>query len=307
MAYVYRTMNIMGLFDTLASEEACEQYLMNVRWPEGMACKHCGGKHFKIRPGKRRAYRCDSCHLFMSPTTGTIFHRTQTSLREWFVALFLVAGDKRGLSALFLSEQIGVHYETAWAMLQRIRHAMAKRDTQYMLSGFVEMDEMFVGSPTEGKKRGRGTEQTPVIVAVSFSPTKDGKEYVGFAKLRAVQSINAPTIVKFANEMIEKGSTVRSDGYTVYPPLEEHGFLHDRHPIGKRKAHVILPHVHTFISNLRSFVMGTHHGLDETHLQQYLDEFCWRFNRRKCHHQMFDRLLLACVEKEEMPFCALTR
>lgn len=307
MAYVYRTMNIMGLFDTLASEEACEQYLMNVRWPEGMACKHCGGKHFKIRPGKRRAYRCDSCHLFMSPTTGTIFHRTQTSLREWFVALFLVAGDKRGLSALFLSEQIGVHYETAWAMLQRIRHAMAKRDAQYMLSGFVEMDEMFVGSPTEGKKRGRGTEQTPVIVAVSFSPTKDGKEYVGFAKLRAVQSINAPTIVKFANEMIEKGSTVRSDGYTVYPPLEEHGFLHDRHPIGKRKAHVILPHVHTFISNLRSFVMGTHHGLDETHLQQYLDEFCWRFNRRKCHHQMFDRLLLACVEKEEMPFCALTR
>jgi len=127
-----------------------------------------------------------------------------------------------------------------------------------------------------------------------------------FAKLRAVDVIDAPTIVKFAKDVIEKGSTVRSDGYTVYPPLEDNGFIHDRHPVGKQKAHVILPHVHTFISNLRSFVMGTYHGLDETHLQQYLDEFCWRFNRRKRHHEMFDRLLLACLEKEETPFCALT-
>ncbi|MBA3754268.1 MAG: IS1595 family transposase [Nitrospira sp.] len=299
-------MSIMGLFDTLASEEACEKHLIAVRWPEGLVCPKCKSREFYDRLRTRRSYKCRLCHHVVSPTAGTIFHRTRTSLREWFVALFLIAGDKRGLSALFLAEQIGVSYPTAWAMLQRIRHAMAKRDAQYMLSGHVEMDEMFIGAPTEGKKRGRGTEQTPVIVAVSFSPTKDGKEYVGFAKLRAVDTIDAPTIVKFAKGVIEKGSTVRTDGYTVYPPLEEHGFVHDRHPVGKRKAHVILPHVHTFISNLRSFVMGTHHGLDETHLQHYLDEFCWRFNRRKCHHQMFDRLLLACIEKEEMPFCALT-
>lgn len=307
MSYLYRTINIMSLFDTLSSEETCEQYLMNVRWPDGMTCKYCHGKDFSIRKEKTRAYRCNDCHRFMSPTAGTIFHRTRTSLREWFVAIFLAATDKRGVSALFLSEQIGVHYETAWAMIQRMRHAMAKRDLHYQLSGHVEMDEMFIGAPTEGKKRGRGTEQIPVLVAVSFVPAKDEKEYVGFAKLRAVNSIDASAIVKFAKDVIEKGSTVRSDGYTVYPPLEQHGFIHDRHPVKKQKAHVILPHVHTFISNLRSFVMGTYHGLDETHLQQYLDEFCWRFNRRKCHHEMFDRLLLACLEKEEMPFCALTR
>jgi transposase-like protein len=307
MGYAYRTMDIMSLFDTLASEEACEKYLISVRWPDGMVCKFCGGKSFDVRAKKTRAYRCKDCHRYMSPTTGTIFHRTRTSLREWFVTLFLVAADKRGLSALFLSEQIGVHYETAWAMLQRIRHAMAARDAQYTLSGHVEMDEMFIGAPTEGKKRGRGTEQTPVLVAVSFSPAKDDKEYIGFAKMRAVSTVDAPTVIAFAKEIIEPGATVRTDGFPVYPPLEDHGFVHDRNPVGKRKAHVILPHVHIFISNLRSFVMGTHHGLDETHLQQYLDEFCWRFNRRKCHHQMFDRLLLACLEKEEMPFCALTR
>lgn len=305
MTYKYRSMTIMRLFD-FNTEDACEEYLIRVRWPDGLVCPHCQGKEFEKREGKTRAYRCVRCHRFLSPTAGTIFHRTRTSLQQWFIALFLVATDKRGLSALFLGEQIGVSYPTAWAMIQRMRHAMAKRDLQYTLSGHVEMDEMFIGAPTEGKKRGRGTEQTPVLVAVSFSPTKEGKEYVGFAKLRAVDSIDAPTIVKFAKDVIEKGSTVRSDGYTVYPPLEDNGFIHDRHPVGKRKAHVILPHVHTFISNLRTFVMGTYHGLDETHLQQYLDEFCWRFNRRKRHAEMFDRLLLACLEKEETPFCALT-
>ena len=299
-------MGLMELFNTLASEESCEKYLINVRWPDGMVCKHCGGKSFGVQAGKTRGYRCDDCHRFMSPTTGTIFHRTRTPLREWFVALFLVAADKRGLSALFLAEQLGVSYPTAWAMLQRMRHAMAKRDKQYLLPSRVEMDEMFIGAPTEGQKRGRGTEKTPVLVAVSFSPGKEGKEYVGFAKMRAVQTIDAASVVAFAKETIESGAVVRTDGLSVYPPLEHHGFMHDKNAVGKRKAHIVLPHVHTFISNLRSFVMGTHHGLDETHLQQYLDEFCWRFNRRRCHHQMFDRLLLACMEKEELPFCALT-
>ena len=305
MTYKYRSMTIMRLFD-FNTEDACEEYLIRVRWPDGLICPHCQGKEFEKRKGKTRAYRCVQCHRFLSPTAGTIFHRTRTSLQQWFIALFLVATDKRGLSALFLAEQISVSYPTAWAMIQRMRHAMAKRDLQYTLSGHIEMDEMFIGAPTEAKKRGRGTEKTPVLVAVSFSSAKDGKEYVGFAKLRAVETVDAPTIVKFAKEVIEKGSTIRSDGYTVYPPLEDNGFIHDRHPVGKRKAHVILPHVHTFISNLRSFVMGTYHGLDETHLQQYLDEFCWRFNRRKRHQEMFDRLLLACLEKEETPFCALT-
>ena len=306
MSYAYRSMGVMGLFDTLASEEACEHYLINVRWPDGMVCKHCGGTSFKVQAGKTRGYRCDGCHRFMSPTTGTIFHRTRTSLREWFVAIFLVAADKRGLSALFLAEQLGVSYPTAWAILQRMRHAMAKRDMQYLLPSRVEMDEMFIGAPTEGQKRGRGTEKTPVLVAVSFLPGKEGKEYVGFAKMRAVKTIDAPTVIRFAKDVIEPGAIVRTDGLAVYPSLENHGFTHNPDPVGKRKAHIVLPHVHTFISNLRSFVMGTHHGLDETHLQQYLDEFCWRFNRRRCHHQMFDRLLLACLEKEELPFCALT-
>jgi transposase-like protein len=182
---------------------------------------------------------------------------------------------------------------------------MAKRDATYKLGGHVEIDEMFIGAPTEGKKRGRGTEKTPVLVAVSYVPGDEGKEYMGYAKMRMVNTIEEKTIVAFAKDVLENGATVRTDGLVVYPPLEKHGFIHERHPVGRRKAHVILPHVHLFISNCKSFVQGTPHGLNDTQLQHYLDEFTYRFNRRKCHKELFDRLLFACLEKEEVPFSAL--
>lgn len=252
-------------------------------------------------------YQCRTCSHFNSPTAGTIFHKTRTSLQRWFLAIFLIASDKRGYSALLLSKQVGVDYVTAWAMLQRIRRAMAKRDAQYQLSESVEMDELFIGAPTEGQKRGRGTDKTPVLVAVSFFKSKQHKEYVGFAKLKAVEQVDAATVIRFAKTAIKQGSSVRTDGLTVYPALENHGFRHDPQVVKQRRAHNILPHVHIFISNLRAFVMGTYHGLGEKHLQQYLDEFCYRFNRRKHQDELFDRLLRACLEKEEMSFSVLTQ
>lgn len=296
----------MDFFITFTSEEICEQYLIKVRFPDGMPCLKCGKKDFYPRLKDRRAYQCKSCKFFNRPTAGTIFHRTHTSLLAWFVAIFLVAFDKRGLSALLLSEELGLNYITAWAMLSRMRHAMAKRDAAYKLKGYVEIDEMFIGAPTEGGKRGRGTEKTPVLVAVSYVPVKGKEEVTGFAKLLAVDDVNEETVIKFIKANVEPGATIRTDGLSVYPAIEKHGFTHDREPVKKRKAHLILPHVHTFISNLKAFVQGTHHGLSETHLQQYLDEFGYRFNRRHRRAELFDRLLRACLEQEETPYSALT-
>lgn len=296
----------MDFFITFTSEEICEQYLIKVRFPDGMPCLKCGKKDFYPRLKDRRAYQCKSCKFFNRPTAGTIFHRTHTSLLAWFVAIFLVAFDKRGLSALLLSEELGLNYITAWAMLSRMRHAMAKRDAAYKLKGYVEIDEMFIGAPTEGGKRGRGTEKTPVLVAVSYVPVKGKEEVTGFAKLLAVDDVNEETVIKFIKANVEPGATIRTDGLSVYPAIEKHGFTHDREPVKKRKAHLILPHVHTFISNLKAFVQGTHYGLSETHLQQYLDEFGYRFNRRHRRAELFDRLLRACLEQEETPYSALT-
>jgi transposase-like protein len=301
----YHERNLMDFFTTFTSEEVCERHLIEVRFPDGMPCLQCGEKEFYPRLKDRRAYQCKACKFFNRPTAGTIFHRTHTSLLVWFVAIFLVAFDKRGLSALLLSEELGLPYDTAWAMLHRMRRAMAKRDTSYKLRGYVEIDEMFIGSPSEAVKRGRGTEKTPVLVAVSYTPIDEKKEVTGFAKLRAVEAINEVTVSVFLKDHVEPGSTIRTDGLSVYPSLERHGYIHDREPVKKRKAHLVLPHVHTFISNLRSFVQGTHHGLPETHLQQYLDEFCYRFNRRHRRGEMFDRLLRACLEQEELPYSAL--
>jgi len=302
----YHARNLMDFFTTFTSEESCERYLIQMRWPDEMPCQKCGKKEFYSRVKDRRAYQCQSCKAFTRPTAGTIFHRTRTSLQCWFVAIFLVAFDKRGLSALLLSEELGIDYRTAWAMLGRMRHAMAKRDASYTLHGYVEIDEMFLGATSEGAKRGRGTTQTPVLVAVSYTPITGKGEMTGFAKLQAVKAVTEKTVIDFVKSQVEPGSTIRTDGLSVYPSLERHGFIHDRQPIKKRKAHFVLPHVHTFISNLRSFVQGTHHGLSEPHLQQYLDEFCYRFNRRHHRTEMFDRLLRASLEKEETPFSALT-
>jgi transposase-like protein len=288
------------------SEEACERHLIEIRFPDGMRCLRCGSQNIGERLPTRRAYQCRDCRFFNRPTAGTLFHRTRTTLLQWFIAIFLMATDKRGLSALYLGEQIEVSYPTAWAMLQRMRRAMAKRDAAYKLRGYVEIDEMFIGSPSEATKRGRGTEKTPVLVAVSYTPIKGKEEVTGFAKLQAVDSVTEATVLKFVKAQVEPGSTIRTDGLSVYPVLERHGFKHDQEPVKKRKAHLVLPHVHTFISNLRAFVQGTHHGLSETHLQHYLDEFCYRFNRRHRHGELFDRLLLACIEKEETSFAALT-
>lgn len=307
MPYSYQPLDLVDFFSAFPTETACEYHLIRVRWPEGMTCRKCGKTEFYPRIVTRRMYQCRACLHFNSPTAGTIFHKTRTSLQRWFLAIFLIASDKRGYSALLLSEHIGVDYATAWAMLQRIRHAMAKRDAQYQLSESVEMDELFIGAPAEGRKRGRGTDQTLVLVAVSFLKGKRDKEYVGFARLQAVTQVDTATIAQFAKAVIKPGSTVRTDGLRVYPALEKHGFRHNPHVIRQRKAHIILPHVHMFISNLRAFVIGTYHGLGEKHLQQYLDEFCYRFNRRKHHDELFDRLLRACLEKEEMPFSALTQ
>lgn len=164
MTYSYQPLNLVDFFSAFPTETACEYHIIRVRWPEGMICNKCGKADFYPRISTRRTYQCRTCSHFNSPTAGTIFHKSQISLQRWLLAIFLIASDKRGYSALLLSKHIGVDYNTAWAMFQRIRHAMAKRDTQYQLSGLVEMDELFIGSPAEGQKRGRGTDKTPVLV-----------------------------------------------------------------------------------------------------------------------------------------------
>jgi transposase-like protein len=169
-----------------SSEEACYRYLFDLRWTEGFCCPRCGHKGYYF-VSKRCLYQCKSCNYQVSLTAGTVFHKTHTPMQKWFWAIFLVATDKRGYSALALMKTIEVSYPTAWLMLQKIRAAMSERDSMYQLSGLVQLDEAFFGGP-DGKQ-GRGTDKMAACVAVSTSA--DGKPQ--HAKIEVTEYVNKET------------------------------------------------------------------------------------------------------------------
>ncbi|MDR0764293.1 MAG: IS1595 family transposase [Synergistaceae bacterium] len=217
--------------------------------------------------------------------------KTRTPLSKWFMAMFLLSGDKRGASALAISKSIGVAYFTAWSMCQKIRHAMGTRDATHKMDGIVEMDETFFGSADEGGKRGRGAEKTAAMVSVSL--TADGKPR--FARMKVVGAVNGASALSFAESTVAKGSEIRTDGLNVYPVLGRNGYNLVQKKYSPEKQSKHLHWTHIVISNAKAFIEGTFHGLDGIHLQRYLDEFCYRFNRRWLTGGVFSQLVLACA------------
>jgi transposase-like protein len=283
-------MTLMEFQRDFGTEEQCRAYLFQKRWPDGFRCPKCGhAEHFSIK--SRNLYQCKACNHQASVTAGTIMDKTRTPLTKWFTAIYLLAGDKRGASALGVGKAIGVSYFTAWTMCQKIRHAMGERDERYRMSGTVEMDEAFFGAADEGGKRGRGAEKTAVMVSVSL--TGDGKP--GFARKKTVDSVDGAAALGFAEATVAKGSEIRTDGLNIYPILAKSGYklVQIAHDPKKRPEHLHWTHI--VISNAKAFIDGTFHGLDGIHIQRYLDEFCYRFNRRWLAGGVFPRLVAACA------------
>lgn len=268
------------------SEEICQKYLFKTRWKNGFVCPICGCvKYYHIR--ERGLYQCKGCRHQWSCTAGTVMHRSHLPLMVWFWAIYLVSKDKRGYSALQLSKELELPYNTAWFLLHRIRHAMSERDQIYQLFGTIELDDTFFGGKKKGGKRGRGSKKTKVVVAVSKN--EEGKPR--HVKMSVVQNLKSKTIEKFTLKNIQKESTVQTDAYHSY-----------RKPLAKNYKHQyevfdsdgeMLRWLHTIIGNAKAFVNGTFHGLEEKHLQRYLDEFCYRFNRRFLESNLFNHLLSA--------------
>jgi transposase-like protein len=231
-----------------------------------------------------------------------MFHRTRTPLQQWFWAIFLTARDKRGHSALQLSKELTISYDRAWLMMHKIRSAMAHRDRQYSLNGIVELDEAYFGAPTRGHI-GRSTKRTKALVAVSL--TADNRPR--FAKIQIIRRLDKRSIKSFASTGIAIGSTIRTDGLNAYRCLEKVGYHHEPYVAPSETAGSVLHWAHTIISNAKAFITGTFHGLDKKHIQRYLDEFCYRFNRRFHEAELFDRLLLACVTAQPVAYDELTR
>lgn len=284
-------MNQTSLFDwqkRYATEESCIEALIKIRWPKGYFCPNCScNKAYFI--ASRNLYQCSNCNHQTSITAGTIFHSTKLPLIMWFWAIYLTATDKGGISALRLAKQLGVSWPTAWKMLRKIREAMKDRDSIYRLKNLIEFDDTLIGGKCPGK-RGRGAGgKSPVVVAVE----KRGKK-AGFMAAKVVPTISKATIEDFLKHKILHGQVIHTD---ALPALNIIGKYHEHNAkvTPPEKASEWLPLVHIIIGNLKTFLNGTFHGVSHEYLQEYVDEFCYRFNRRYWEDELPFRLLNACL------------
>ena len=263
------------------TEDACRAELFRLRFPNGFVCPKCGCVEYYPVHG-RNIYQCRSCRHQISVTAGTVMRRTHLPLTLWFWAIYLCATDKRGISAVQLSRTLGIYYDSAWHLLDQIRTAMGQRDEKYLLSGIVELDDGYVGGPSHNGKRGRGTDKAKIVVAVS----KTANSAPLFARMKAVDNVQGKTLQEIIDQYFVPKTKVECDGYRSYLNLEGVELN------AKKYETDDLHWVHKAISNLKAFLQGTYHGRC-TKLQAYLDEYCFRFNRRMTGNQIFLRLTRA--------------
>jgi transposase-like protein len=295
------TIGFMEFITKFNTEEACREHLFKIRWADGFICPKCGhDKYYNV--STRNLYECTSCHYQASVTAGTVMDKTRIKLQIWFWAIYLVGRDKRGLSATMLSRELGVSYKSSWFMLHRIRKAMADRDSGYNLNGIVELDDAYFGSSDEGGKRGRGTTKSKVVVGLSLS--SEGRPQ--YLKMQVVENLKKETIAEFAQNYIKSGSTISSDAYRSYRQLLKEGYKLEAKVFNPKENPKHLKWLHTMVANAKAFINGTFHGLDKKHLQQYLDEFCFRFNRRWFSGELFNRIVNACITSSKITYTELT-
>ena len=278
---------IIELEERFRTEEACREYLAELRWPEGFRCPRCD--HRRAWRTTRGLYRCCQCQYKASVTAGTIFQDTRKPLRLWFRAIWQVVSQKSGVSALGLQRVLGLtRYETVWLWLHKLRVAMV-RPGRDRLSGTVEVDETYLGGEKPGK-RGRGAAgKALVLIAV-----EDKGKHAGRLRLRRVTDASGKSLISAIEESVEPGSTVRTDGWSGYARLSAKGY---EHTVVRHAAVVgdnLLPLAHRVTALLKRWLAGTHQGaVRASHLDYYLDEYTFRFNRRtsRSRGMLFYRLI----------------
>ena len=282
-------------------EAKCRDYLFALRWPQGFICPVCSAGGLAIR---RDLWRCRQCGRETSVTAGTIFQDSKLPLRLWFRAMWQVASQKNGVSALGLQRVLGIgNYKTAWSLLHKLRRAMV-RPGRDRLSGVVEVDETYWGGEESGVRGRQSVSKALIIVAAQA----DGKG-IGRIRLRHIPDTSRATLHGFIVQSIAPGSTVVTDGLQAYREMD--GYVHERQ-IQKHQpvdGEHLLPRVHRVISLSKRWLLGTHQGaIAHEYLQDYLDEFTFRFNRRKSasRGKLFHRLAQQAVEVSPVPIDALS-
>ena len=278
MTAVTFPINILDFQRRFTNERACWDYLRRVRWPHGFRCPYDGSRALSfIRT--RKVWECLEGH-HIGVITDTVMHKTHMPLQMWFWAAYLVSTQKAGLSAWNLAKQLGIRYETAYMMLQRLRAGMVCPE-RAKVSGVIEVDEAYVSAGrmrSTRRIRGRGRASIkPLVVCAVQSRGKTA----GQIRIRRIKTHSAEYLERFICDYVTKGSTVVTDGLPSYSGLRRLGYRHVvRRGVSSVEIARQLPHVHRAFSNLKAWLIGTHHGVSGKHLQAYLNEFAFRYNHR---------------------------
>ena len=292
--------NLTELEAKFSTEELCRAYLARLRWPEGFRCRRCGGG--RSWPVRGALLECAGCGCQTSVTAGTIFQDTRTPLPVWFRAMWWVTTQKNGASALGLQRVLGLKsYETAWTWLHKLRRAMV-RPGRDLLSGKVEVDEAYVGGEEEGLPGRLNLKKALIVVAAEAEGPR-----IGRIRMRQVIDASAESLVPFVQDSVARGSIVHTDGWQGYSSLASKGYDHEVTVLRRRKKSPseLLPRVHLVVSLLKRWLMGTHQGaVSQKHLDYYLDEFTFRFNRRrsKSRGNLFLRLAQQAMAVEPVTY-----
>lgn len=305
-------MNLLDFNKRFPTEESCRLYLVKQREETGIICKKCGGsKHYWIN--SQSLWRCSNpgCKSCTNLKAGTIMEKSHIPLLTWFMVIHLMTSTKKGFSALEMQRQIGMkRYEPVWYMMQKIRNAMGKRDSKYMLHGSIEVDDAFFeivdlpekdelgNKKNKDQKRGRGSKkQQTVLVMVESQPNPEQKNpnkknrSMGCVKMVVMDNFKSIGINYEIAKAIHPNSTVLSDGYSSLGKIGKIVAEHQQMVVPKKEAHKILPWVHTVISNAKRNFLGIHHSVGKQYLQNYLNEYCYKLNRRYFKDDLFDRMI----------------
>ena len=303
-------MTLSDFFINYSTEQLCIDFFKNKREAKGIICKECKGtSHLWI--AKQNRWQCRKCKYRTGLKYDTVMENSNLSYKVWLWCLFLMSLTKKGFSALEMQRLIGhKRYEPIWLMMQKVRISMGKRDEKYVLDGFIEMGEGFFeghrkkhqdDSEKPAKELDR---QVKAIVAVSTTPIKEHeqKEHkpntrAGYLKMSVVNSLSNNEVSYEASKMISKSATVITDGRRCYSGLQQHCKSHQQIVVkDKKQISKIFPWVHTAISNAKKKLLGLHHQVNDKYMQNYLNEFCYKFNRRNFGENLFDRLIIASLE-----------
>ena len=300
-------MNIIKFTEDFPDEHSCRTHFKEVRENLGVICKKCGGmRHYWLKA--KYQWQCSECNFRTTLRSGTMFENSNLPMRTWYLAMAFMSYSKKGISARELQRQLSIkNYGTVWSMMHRIRKAMGKRDSLYTLEGMVEFDEGYFTTETSEKdkqnlKRGRGSQkQTNVAVMAESTPLEDiatGKvsKHCRYFKMKVLEDHASETINKVIEDNFDEKCIVFSDKSTSYVDIAKYIDIHVSEKSSKHTTVKNLPWVHIAISNAKRTLLGINHKIKGKYLQLYLDEFCYKLNRRYFGEKLFDRLAVAMAD-----------